>query len=124
MSSLREAILATDDRNLTAIEVPEWGGAKVYVRVMSGHGRAKVEKAFEQHKGNGPRIMCTIVAAGIVDEKGEPVFTDADAEALMGKSLDVVERLYQIVMKHNHADTASIARAEGNSESPPTASSS
>lgn len=124
MSSVREAILAADDRNLKAIDVPEWGGAKVYTRTMSGHGRAKVEKAFEDHKGNGPRIMCAIVAAGLVDEKGAPVFTDGDAEALMGKSLAVVERLYEAVMKHNHADTASIVRAEGNSDAPPSASSS
>lgn len=122
--SLRDEILAIDDRNLKAIEVPEWGGRKVFVRVMNGHNRAKVEKAFETHKGNGPRIMCAIVAVGLVDADGKPLFTEADAEALMDKSLDVIERLYADVMRHNHADTASIARAEGNSGDPPSTSSS
>lgn len=120
----REAILAANDLDRKAVPLPEWGGQTVYVQLITGHGRAAIEKAYAKHKGDPVRAMADIVIAGVVDADGKPTFQAEDADALMGKRYDVLERLYTLVLKHNDADAASMESAAGKSDATPSASSS
>jgi hypothetical protein len=93
----REAILAADDSNTELVEVPQWGGA-VRVRSLSGRERDRIESRLIGKNGKAdPRglanFRAALVAATVVDENGQQLFTEADVEALANKSaaaLDVI----------------------------------
>jgi hypothetical protein len=119
----REKILMVNDRPLKPIHVPEWD-MTVYSRPWSGTIRAEVEKAHLKHKGQSVRVLCAVVALGILDEGGATIFTEADIDALMSKNFSVIDRIYDVLMARNEADPDSLKSAEKNSEATPIASSS
>lgn len=86
----REHIFAADDLPRVKVDVPEWGGS-VYVRVMTG------AELFRSATLDG----LSVVALATVNEKGEPLFTADDVEALSSKNGAVLMRLFQEIVSLN-----------------------
>ncbi|MER7076635.1 hypothetical protein SAMN02982929_05303 [Saccharopolyspora kobensis] len=94
----REAILAADDSNVEDVPVPQWGGT-VRVRSLTGRERDRLEASMIGKNGKADatrglaNFRARLVAASVIDENGAPMFTEADVDALAGKSaaaLDVI----------------------------------
>lgn len=102
MNLTRDSILSALDSKLEAVDVPEWGGT-VYIRTMSGAERDKFEVEILDAKGKvtADNIRAKLLAKCLSDEKGTRLFSDADVEALGGKSANVLERLWVKARKLN-----------------------
>lgn len=80
------------------VDLPEIG-LTVYVRAMSGVERDAWEKSLLEGRGKNQRVNTDNVRAKLVakvtcDEKGERVFTDADAVELGKGRVDVLNRIF------------------------------
>lgn len=94
----REAILQADDLPREMIEVPEWGGS-VYVRALSGAERdayeaACLEKRGKSYETNLQNLRAKLCALTVCAEDGKRLFTEADIDALGGKSAAALDRLF------------------------------
>lgn len=95
----RAGILDAVDLESIEIDVPEWGGV-VRLRAMSAADRVAYEDKLatfdEDGASAGVRVVrglaCLIIAT-VVDEDDEPLFTDADLDALQEKSFEVLNRV-------------------------------
>lgn len=102
-------ILAADDLKREWVDVPEWGGG-VYVRSMPGLAldryelaqlsRRKVEKDGSA-KFNLDNVRAELVALCACDEKGEPLFTLEQVEALGKKSGSALGRVATVAQRLN-----------------------
>jgi hypothetical protein len=92
------AILAAKDLKPVTVAVPEWGG-DVLVRGLRSAERDAFETAMFKTEG-GVRVLHTqnararLVVLCCVDEKGERIFTDDDADALGAQSAVALDRVY------------------------------
>ena len=94
--TLRDRLLAADDLGREPVDVPEWAewlnGDQLYVRGMTA---GEVERFGSQLNSNsGQQIMSSVAAQCTVDADGNRVFSDEDVEALAGKNLHAVKRLF------------------------------
>jgi len=93
----RDAILKATDLPTEDIEVPEWGGT-VRVRGLTGEGRDEYEAStFVMRDGQAfpdtANTRAKLCARCIVDEAGEPLFTQQDVHALgqlSGRALNMI----------------------------------
>ena len=93
----REQIFAAQDARFETVAVPEWGG-DVRVRTMTGTQRDEYEQSLFAARGpdaavNISNVRARLVAASVVDEAGELMFTQADIEALGAKSAAALDRV-------------------------------
>jgi len=99
--SLRDQILAAQDRDSKIIDVPEWG-VEVEVRSMSAGARIQlISDAYDADTGKTDvvKIYPVIIVSCLHDPKtGQPIFTMDDKEEVMNKSAAVIERLAQEAM--------------------------
>lgn len=112
----RDQILAVADIQFATVEVPEWGGA-VKIRSMSGAdrdahemwltSRPETEKGFQLSN-----LRAHMAAMSIVGEDGEPLFSDADVEALGKKSSAALDRVYQAIITLNAIGQKDVAALE------------
>ncbi len=112
----RDAILAADDRELEAVDVPEWGG-EVLLRALSGADRDAFElEAFgSKQAGEGMRnVRAKLVSRCIVDQDGNRLFEDADVEALGQKSAAALNRLFEKCRTMNGFTDQDVADLEKN----------
>lgn len=101
MPLTKEQILAANDRRRIEIEVPEWGGP-VLLSVMSGTERESFEREWTNTDEKLlPNYKLKMLRRCIVDDAGEPMFTDADFSALGGKNAMVLDRLFDECMRLN-----------------------
>jgi hypothetical protein len=113
MASLTRAdILGAVDRKLVSVAVPEWGG-DVYIRQLTARERAEYEDAAAQIKdASGPlagmRRCAMFLAAVLCDENGAALFGVGDAEEIMSRNFDVVQRLFRRAGRHNVITQADI----------------
>lgn len=105
--TLRERILAADDRQFEEIWVPEWD-EHVRVRGLTGAERDSYEASItDQRSGSmNTRVIITnlrakLVALSIVDEDGSRVFSEKDVVALGGKSARALQRIFEVCQKLN-----------------------
>lgn len=113
MSSLRDAILATDDIQKEPLLVPEWG-VTVEVRGMSGAARADMmENAADEDGGLSFRsfypeivILCTFDP-----ETGEQVFEAGDRDAVLSKSGSAINRIAEVGLRLSGMDKESRTEA-------------
>ncbi len=88
------------------VEVPEWGeGAEVYVREM---GKTEFRVFHKKHYNTGkdgiPRekadvdVELALVLRCTVDDKGENVFKDSDAEWLGERGFGAIQRIAEAVL--------------------------
>jgi hypothetical protein len=84
MSDLREKILNARDLPSQEMEVPEWNGAKVLIRTMSGKERDEFERFLAgAEEESGPRVfavMCKLVAICLRDPATGERLYDAAAD--------------------------------------------
>src|SRR5512138_38464 len=96
--SVRDVILKATSVPTEAVPLPELG-ITVSVRGMTGKERDAFEAACFEGRGkkrqfNMQNVRARLVAACCVDESGQRVFADADAEALGNIRADVIDRLF------------------------------
>jgi hypothetical protein len=102
----RDEILGVEDLPVELIDVPEWGGQlrlrgptvaeldewddSVTQRKVED-GKVTITQDFKNHKAK-------LVVKCLVDEDGDRLFIDEDAERLGRKSPKVISRIYQRLM--------------------------
>ncbi|HDN27273.1 MAG TPA: hypothetical protein ENG03_09310 [Thioploca sp.] len=98
----KNLILDSQDIETKTIPIKEWGG-DVTIAVMSGFARDKFESSIVGKNGtsNLTNIRAKMVAASVVDEKGDLMFTDADITKLSKKSSIALDRIFTEAQKLN-----------------------
>ena len=99
----RDAILGAEDLGTEIVDVAEWGGS-VTVRGMTGKERDAFEASILERRGkrmvpNTANVRAKLVARCCLDENGDRLFTDADAEALGAKSGAAIDRVYEVAAR-------------------------
>ncbi|WP_205752947.1 hypothetical protein [Cupriavidus oxalaticus] len=115
----KAAILAAVDLTTEDIEVPEWGGT---VRVAMMSGKARDDFFGRQGEGKVPysQFSASVVVATVVDEAGQPLFDEADIEALRAKSQAAMDRVLAVSLRLNGIGQNATAEAEKNSGAAPS----
>ena len=103
--SLRDQILAVQDREIREVAVPEWG-LTVWVSAMSARARDLWEaEIIERRKAGGAGIYdnmrASLLARCIVDEQGQRVFGENDVALLGEKSAAALDRLFSVASELN-----------------------
>ncbi len=111
----REQILGTDDRPFEDIEIPEWGGT-VRVCTMSGAARDAFEQSVldEDRKPDLTNMRAKLVARCLVDEAGQPLFSEADVVSLGSKSAAALERIVKVAERLNKLGSKQLEEIRGN----------
>ena len=116
--TLRERILAAQDRPFEDVEVPEWG-AVVRVLSMSGLDRDRWEaEMLERNKRPAAErlanVRASLVARCSADPAtGERLFADADIDALGAKAARALDRVFAVASRLNglsDADAEQLAK--------------
>src|SRR5689334_19311871 len=89
----RDSILAANDLPTEQVPVPEWGGegATLTVRRLSAGEFLELVKKVQ---ADPDRAYAWWIVFTVVGDDGKRMFTDADAEALAGKCMPVIQRLF------------------------------
>lgn len=103
MKLSRDDILKAEDIVTEEIEVPEWGGT-VTVRGLTGRERDEFEAGIMERRGrrmipNVANVRAKLVVRCCVDDEGNRLFKDADAEALGDKSAGATNRIYEVAAR-------------------------
>lgn len=128
--SIKDQILAADDRPFEDVDVPEWD-VKVRVRGLSGTERDAYEaRAVKLHQGGKDvelrlaDFRSRLLVKCLHDpETNERIFEDNEIVKLGSKSGQVIDRLFDVAQELSGMGVDATARAEGNSESDPSDSS-
>jgi hypothetical protein len=99
----KDDILKAEDLVTEDVEVPEWGGT-VSVRGLTGRERDEFEASIMERRGkrmvpNVANVRGKLVARCVLDEDGNRLFLDSDAEALGGKSAGAVNKIYEVAAR-------------------------
>lgn len=101
MSALKDKILQADDLEKKQVHISEWD-ATVEVRSLTGKQRATIIKSVMGPNGKIEfidRIYTDLLVACCYDpEIGEPLFTDADKDALINKNGSALENIAHVAM--------------------------
>jgi hypothetical protein len=101
MDLTKDAILGASDLNVLKVHVKEWNG-DVYIRVMTVGERDAYECEWLANKEKGVQnFRSKFLARCLCDKEGNRLFSDAEIDKLAGKSIAVVDRLFNRAMKHN-----------------------
>lgn len=98
----KQDILKNADSKTIDMDVPEWGGS-VRITTMSGFARDRFESSVIGKNGgvNHVNIRAKLVAACLVDDKGELMFKEKDIDALGRKSCKALDRIFEEAQKLN-----------------------
>ena len=96
-------ILKADDLPTEIVDVPEWGG-EVKIRCLTGEERDEWEASQmvlrgDQYVRDSANLRAKLVAASIVGEDGEKLFTRQDVYALGRKSGAALDRVFEAATK-------------------------
>jgi hypothetical protein len=117
-----EQIESADDREITPVDVPEWGG-RVYVRVL---GADDLVDYFDRCRKpdsdeyDDKKLKTELLARAVCDAAGSRLF--ADASKVKTSNWGVVSRLYKAASKVNKLHAEEAAEKKGSSETPASAS--
>jgi hypothetical protein len=111
----REAILSAQDLKTETVKVPEWGG-EVIVSMMTAATRDAWEMSLvgDGKTFNTSNMSARLLAHCAIDEKGNRLFTDKDAEALGKRSARAMSRCVKVIQRLNGLTDADIEAAKGN----------
>lgn len=105
MSSIlnRDALLAATELPRELIEIPELGGA-VYVQGMSGRDRDSFEASLVTGRGkkrdvSTDNVRAKLAVRCLVDEAGNRLFKDHEADLLGGIRVDVLSRIFNAAQR-------------------------
>ena len=130
--SLRERILALDDRQYEEVDVPEWrevlGSEPLRVRGLTGTERDAWEASLLRDTPGGrgrPRmdysdLRAKLVVRCVVDESGRRVFTDRDIGALGGKSASALQRIFEVAQRLSRLTDEDVEELTGESKGGPS----
>lgn len=103
----KSAILAAKDIKSVPHAVPEWGeDAGVYLIELSAAARSKIMATHQAHKDAGTAVQNdalrdAMFIACVADEKGKPLFAEADLPALRERNGNVIERIVKAALELN-----------------------
>ncbi|MEW6048250.1 MAG: hypothetical protein AB1609_17535 [Bacillota bacterium] len=114
----RDEILKVQDLPVEEIEVKEWGGF-LRVRGLTGAERDAFEQSVVETRGRNTRmnlknIRAKLVAMTVVDEHGNRLFTDEDAELLGRKSATALNRVFEVAQRLSGLTPADVEELAGN----------
>ncbi len=111
----RDQILQANDLPRERVDVPEWGGV-VYVRTMTAQERDDFEQSTlgEDGRPSMGNIRARLAVCTVVDEDGNRLFEDGDAEALGRKSASAVNRIFEVAQRLNRLRADDVDAAVGN----------
>jgi hypothetical protein len=107
VGDLRDAILASDDLAREPVDVPwEMGGEKLYIRALRASERDEyVAKTMRTGDFTWTSdLTASLLVKVIVNEDGERIFSDTDAEALGRKSASTLSKLFKVAMRLSGMD--------------------
>jgi len=115
----RDAILAAAALKTEEADVPEWGGV-VLVRELRGRERDEWEASLAVQRGRQmvpdvANMRAKLVARSIVGGDLEPVFTQADVNALGELSAAALDRVFEVASRLSGLDEKDLEAASGNS---------
>lgn len=122
----KQQILDAPDLPKQTVEVPEWGGS-VIVQGLSAYDKDEFEQSIYRPGqpatpgGNAPlvrdlsNLRAKLVVRCVVDEEGNRLFGDGDAEALGKKSAAAVDRLFAVAQRLSALTDADVRTLEKNS---------
>lgn len=131
----KDDILHAEDLRTEEVDVPEWGGT-VLVRGLTGRERDEFEGSVLEQRGqktvtNTANVRAKLAVKCVVDDTGQRVFADTDANALGEKSGAAIDRVFEVAsrlsglgdgdVKELAADF-SVAAGNGSSSNSPVAS--
>lgn len=127
----RDLILQASDLPSETVLVPEWGG-EVRVRGLTGKERDDYETGIiasriDQRTGKLTQSMdlanvrARLIVRTVVDENGQRIFTDDDAEALGGKSASALAKVYEVAQKLSGMRAEDLDELAGKSARDPAA---
>lgn len=111
----KAAILAAADLSTEDVDVPEWGGA---VRVAAMSGKARDDFYARRGEGSIPysQLSASVIVATVVGEDGQPLFDDADIEALRAKSQTAMDRVLAVAFRLNGLAPGAVEDVAKNSD--------
>jgi hypothetical protein len=118
--SLRERILARDDRQYESVHIPEWD-EMVRVRGLTGTERDRWEASMMRQDGsrhpqvNLDNLRAKLVALTMVDEQGRRVFRDSDVPALGDMSASALQRIFEVAQRLSRLTDQDVEELTGNS---------
>lgn len=121
MTLTRDQIMSIDDLPTETVEVPEWGGS-VIVRGLTAAERDDYELSSVQQRGkdrvvNLANLRARLVARSVVNEAGQRLFSDEDAELLGRKSGRAIERIFPTAQRLSGLSKKAVEEIAGNSGS-------
>lgn len=126
-AATREVIMAAKvDLRSEWVEVPGWPGGGVFVRQMTGVDRDRMDCEERKRRGDDPdspdpfalvNYRARLLTKCLVNESGERIFRDDDAEWLGNQPNPILERLTDKALELNHITDSALEEAEKNSES-------
>jgi hypothetical protein len=113
----KSSILAASDLRHEDVSVPAWGGS-VRVRTMTGAERDEFRTAISTDEGGVPigKFAAALLAACLVNEAGERLFSEADIDALQKKSAASLDAPAAVAMRLNGLGGQAVEEAVKNSE--------
>ena len=120
----RDQILNATDLKTIDVPVPEWGGS-VTVRTISGAERDAWEASIvgENRKLDTVNLRARFCALVIVDDQGQRIFNDLDAQLLGRKSAKALSRVFEAGQKLNGIRDEDVEELAKNSGAAPSGAS-
>jgi hypothetical protein len=113
--SLRDKILAANDRTFEEVYIPEWD-CTVRVYAMSAGDKTRIMKAFTAQDGLPEDYFARLVYLCACDETGTRIFNESDIPELQEKSATAVSRIAEVAAIVSKIQESPAALAEKNSE--------
>jgi hypothetical protein len=128
----KQQIIESNDLVTKTIPVPQWGGVVIVREAMSRdreeYDRSLVDTQMVNDKPtvvtNYDNAKARLVVKCLVDEQGNRLFSDAEAEVLGRKNANVIERLFNEITTLSKMGWQAIKDAEKNFGGTPDGSSS
>ena len=100
--SIHDQILAADDIILEQVSIPELGDMTLYVKTMTAAERDSFEiSCVKNGKQDLNNMRAKLCVRTLVDEKGERIFTDTEAEQLGKKSTKALQKIFNVATRIN-----------------------
>jgi hypothetical protein len=110
----RAEFLAANDKGLQEYTIKTEGyGGVVYLKTMSAKEQLDIEKSSRNK--NEDNLATKLIVMCVCDEQGNPLFTEADIDAINNKSASVVLELYEAIIHINMKDDRDIEDLAKNS---------
>ena len=118
----KDQIISVEDLAHEDVEVPQWGGT-VRVRAMTAIERDRFEQETYSgtSKENYDNMRARLVVKCLIDEQGNRLFKDEDAETLGKKHGAIVDKLFWIARRLSAVTDKQIDNLIKNSEPSPSA---